>query len=76
MSYQKQEVHNGTPIDNVIDVDIDYDFETGYWRSNQHHLLNLTWRSSFYPDLRDLIVVCFPDSLLMPGAMSVGISNE
>lgn len=70
---KKQQVKNDDHVDIAINVDIEYDFKNDHWQSNQRRLLNLTWRSIEYPDLRDLIVVCFPDSSLMSGAMSVGM---
>ena len=41
-----------------FDVNIDYNFINGDWEANGDKL-NLTWRFIEYPDLRDIIVVCF-----------------
>ena len=53
-------------------VSIDYDFTKSIWHADDRPISNLTWKSSFYPRLNDLVVICDLKFSLTPGSMPAG----
>ena len=47
-------------------VSLEYDFYKSTWHSHDSQVDDLTWRSSFYPRLNDLVVICDLRVSLMP----------